>query len=194
VSRSARVERTTAETVIAVTLDLDGRGRATIDTGIGFYDHLLASFAHHGLFDLEMATKGDLDTDDHHTVEDTALVLGEAFSQALGDRAGITRFGDAAVPMDEALARVAVDVSGRAYSQLKIAFGGERIGGLSTQNVSHALEAFARRAQVTLHVRARGGNDHHVAEATFKAVARALAAAVAPDPRRAGIPSTKGTL
>jgi imidazoleglycerol-phosphate dehydratase len=193
-TRTATVRRTTRESDVAVSLDLDGAGIARIATGIGFYDHLLSSLAHHALFDLEVDTAGDLEVDDHHTVEDTALVLGSAFAEALGDRSGITRFGDATVPMDEALARVAVDAGGRPYAVLDLRFAAERIGGITTQNVPHALEAFTRTAGVTLHLEAGGRNDHHVAEAAFKALARALRAAVALDPRRSGVPSTKGTL
>jgi imidazoleglycerol-phosphate dehydratase len=192
--RRVTVARTTRETDVTVTLDLDGGGSADVATGIGFYDHLLTSFAHHGLFDLEVRATGDLHVDEHHTVEDVALVLGAAVGEALGDRAGIARFGDAAVPMDEALATAVVDVGGRPYAVLDLPFRGERVGGLPTQLVDHALEAFARTAGVTLHLRATGHNDHHVAEAAFKALARALRAAVAPDPRRAGVASTKGSL
>jgi imidazoleglycerol-phosphate dehydratase len=193
-SRSARIERTTRETRVDLSLELDGRGSAEVATGVGFLDHLLTSLAHHGLFDLSVTTEGDLEIDDHHTVEDTALVLGQAFAEALGDRAGIVRYGDAAVPMDEALATAVVDVGGRPYAVLDLAFSSDRIGSLSTQMIPHALEALARTAGFTLHLTARGRNDHHVAEAVFKALARALREAVADDPRRAGIPSTKGTM
>jgi imidazoleglycerol-phosphate dehydratase len=194
-ARRAERVRETRETRVRVAVDLDGRGQATIATGIGFYDHLLTSLAGHALFDLEVEAQGDLEVDEHHTVEDIALVLGEAVAVALGDRAGITRFGDALVPMDEALAQCALDLSGRPYAVLDIAFRGERIGGLSTQLVEHALEAFARTSGSTLHLRASGRNDHHVAEAAFKSLARALRVAVSPDPRRGGgVPSTKGSL
>lgn len=193
-SRSARIERTTRETRVDLSLELDGRGSAEVATGVGFLDHLLTSLAHHGLFDLSVTTEGDLEVDDHHTVEDTALVLGQAFAEALGDRAGIARYGDAAVPMDEALATAVVDVGGRPYAVLDLAFSSDRIGSLSTQMIPHALEALAGTAGFTLHLTARGRNDHHVAEAAFKALARALRAAVADDPRRAGVPSTKGTM
>ena len=192
-TRSAQTRRTTNETDVRVRLDLDGSGRTAIDTGIGFFDHLLASLAHHALFDLEVATSGDLEVDDHHTVEDTALVLGSVLADALGDRAGIERFGDAAVPMDEAVARAVVDAGGRPYAVIDLEFRADRIGALSTQMIPHALEAFARTAGVTLHVTGTGRNDHHVAEAAFKALARALRAAVAPDARRDTIASTKGT-
>ena len=151
------------------------------------------ALADHGMFDLTINTAGDLEIDDHHTVEDTALVLGSAFADALGDRAGIQRYGDAVVAMDEAIARAAVDVGGRPYSVSDLQTTGERIGNLTLQNVPHALEAFARTAGFTIHLEARGSNDHHIVEAAFKALARALRAAVEIDPRRVGIPSTKGT-
>ena len=193
-SRTATVERATSETRITLTIDLDGSGRSNIDTGVGFFDHMLTAFAHHGLFDLDVSAKGDLEIDDHHTVEDTALALGEAISKALGDRAGITRFGDAVVPMDEARASVALDISGRPYAVLDLQLGTERVGELTTQNISHLLEALTRTAGLTLHITSVGSNDHHVAEAAFKALGRALRTAVTIDPRRSGIPSTKGTL
>lgn len=193
-SRAATVERATSETRIKLSIDLDGTGRTDVDTGVGFFDHMLTAFAYHGLFDLEVSTKGDLDIDDHHSVEDTALALGEAISEALGDRSGITRFGDATVPMDEARATVALDISGRPYAALDLQLRTGRLGTLTTQNIPHVLEALTRTAGLTLHVSAVGSNDHHVAEAAFKALGRALRAAVAIDPRRSGIPSTKGTL
>jgi len=192
--RTATVERSTSETRITLTIDLDGTGRSNIDTGVGFFDHVLTAFAHHGLFDLDVTTKGDLDIDDHHSVEDTALALGEAISKALGDRSGITRFGDAVVPMDEARASVAIDISGRPYAVLDLQLRTDRVGTLTTQNIPHLLEALTRTAGLTLHITSTGSNDHHVAEAAFKALGRALAAAVTIDPRRSGIPSTKGTL
>lgn len=192
--RRATVARTTLETNVTVTLDLDGSGAATIATGIGFLDHLLTSLAHHGLFDLEIRATGDLEVDEHHTAEDVALVLGSAFGEALGDRAGIRRFGDAAVPMDESVATVVLDIGGRPYAVVDLPFRGDRIGTLPTQLVEHALEAFARTAGATLHVRGTGRNDHHLAEAAFKALARALRTACEPDPRRTGVASTKGTL
>lgn len=192
--RTATVERSTSETRITLTIDLDGTGRSNIDTGVGFFDHMLTAFAHHGLFDLDVTTKGDLDIDDHHSVEDTALALGEAISEALGDRSGITRFGDADVPMDEARASVAVDISGRPYAVLDLQLRTDRMGTLTTQNIPHLLEAFTRTAGLTLHITSTGSNDHHVAEAAFKALGRALRIAVTIDPRRSGIPSTKGTL
>ena len=193
-ARASTVERTTAETNVAIRLHLDGRGQATVVTGVGFYDHLLTSLAHHGLFDLDVRASGDLAVDEHHTVEDVGLVLGAAFAAALGERAGITRFGEASVPMDEALASAIVDIGGRPYAVIDLPFRGERVGGLPLQLVEHALEAFARTAGATIHVHGTGRNDHHLAEAAFKALGRALRAATAPDPRRTGVASTKGSL
>ena len=193
-ARRVRIGRTTRETDVTVTLDLDGSGAAGIATGIGFYDHLLGSLAHHGLFDLEIKATGDLHVDEHHTVEDVALVLGSAFAEALGDRAGIRRFGDSSVPMDESVATAVIDVGGRPYAVIDLPFRAERAGGLPLQLVDHALEAFARTAGATLHVRGTGRNDHHLAEAAFKALGRALRVACEPDPRRTGVASTKGSL
>ena len=193
-ARTATVRRETRETNVAVGLVLDGSGRATVATGIGFYDHLLGSLAHHGLFDLDVKATGDLEIDEHHTVEDVALVLGSAFDTALGDRAGIVRFGDARVPMDEALASAVVDVGGRPYAVVDLAFRGERVGELPLQLVEHAVEAFARTAGATVHLSGSGRNDHHLAEAAFKSLGRALRAACEPDPRRVGVASTKGVL
>jgi len=194
VTRTATIERSTRETSVEVTLDLDGSGEARVNTGVGFFDHLLTSLAHHSLIDLVVSVEGDLHVDDHHTVEDAALVIGEALAQALGDRAGIVRFADARVPMDEAVAEAVLDVSGRAYALIDLPFTTDRIGNLTTQNIPHALETLTRTAGLTLHVSARGANDHHIAEAAFKALARALRAAVTIDPSRTGVPSTKGTL
>lgn len=191
-SRNGACRRNTKETQVSVMIDLDGSGDANVRTGIGFFDHLLTSFAHHALFDLTVNTEGDVEVDDHHTVEDTALCLGEALGAALGDRTGIHRFGDARVPMDEAIATATVDVGGRPYCVTDLELANPFIGNLTTQNIPHALEAFARSAGITLHLTATGRNDHHVAEAAFKALARALRAAVSPDPRRSGVPSTKG--
>jgi imidazoleglycerol-phosphate dehydratase len=191
--RRVRVRRTTRETEITLALDLDGSGAADIETGIGFYDHLLASLAHHGLIDLTIRATGDLDVDDHHTVEDVALVFGAAVAEALGDRTGIVRFGDASVPMDEAVATAILDVGGRPYAMVDLPFRGERAGSLTLQLVEHALEAFARAAGATVHVRGTGRNDHHLAEAAFKALGRALRAATELDPRRRGLASTKGS-
>jgi imidazoleglycerol-phosphate dehydratase len=193
-TRRVRLTRHTRETDVTVELALDGTGAASVATGVGFYDHLLTSLAHHGLFDLSVAAAGDLEVDDHHTVEDVALVLGAALAECLGDRAGIRRFGDASVPMDEAVASAVVDVGGRPYAVIELPFRGERVGGLTLQLVEHALEAFARASGTTLHLRGSGRNDHHLAEAAFKALARALRGAVEADPRRAGVASTKGTL
>ena len=192
-TRRVTVGRRTRETEIDLTLDLDGAGRADISTGIGFYDHLLTSLAHHGLFDLQVRATGDLDVDEHHTVEDVALVLGSAFAEALGERAGIRRFGEASVPMDESLATAVIDIGGRPYAVIELPFRGERVGQLPLQLIEHALESFARTAGATLHLRGSGRNDHHLAEAAFKARARALRAAVEPDPRRQGVASTKGS-
>jgi imidazoleglycerol-phosphate dehydratase len=188
------VRRATRETSIELTLDLDGSGAAEIETGIGFFDHLLGSLAHHGLVDLTVRASGDLEVDDHHTVEDVALVLGAAVGEALGDRAGIQRFGDATVPMDEAVATAVLDVGGRPFAVIDLAFRADRAGTLTLQNVEHALEAFARAGGITLHLRGTGRNDHHLAEAAFKALGRALRAATAPDPRRVGLASTKGAV
>jgi len=194
-TRTASVNRATRETTVSVELDLDGAGNAGVETGVGFFDHLLTALATHGLFDLTVKTSGDLVIDDHHTVEDTALVLGTAFADALGDRAGIRRFGDARAPMDEAVAEAVIDFSGRPYAVIDLELSTPYLGNLTTQNIPHALEAFARTAGLTLHLRSRGQNDHHVAEAAFKALARALREAVEIDPRRGGqVPSSKGTL
>jgi imidazoleglycerol-phosphate dehydratase len=192
--RVAALRRRTRETDVTVRVALDGSGDASISTGVGFYDHLLTSFAHHSLIDLRVEATGDLEVDDHHTVEDVALVLGSALAAALGDRAGIRRFGDAAVPMDEAVATAVVDLGGRPYAVIDLPFRAERIGALSSQLIEHALEALARTSGATLHLRGTGRNDHHLAEAAFKALARALRAACEPDPRRTGVASTKGSL
>jgi imidazoleglycerol-phosphate dehydratase len=192
--RRVSVSRSTRETTVSVTLDLDGSGQSTIETGVGFYDHLIGSLAHHGLFDVVIRAEGDLAIDEHHTVEDVALVLGAAFAEALGDRAGIRRFGEARVPMDEAVASAVLDIGGRPYAVIELPFRGERVGELPLQLVEHALEAFARTAGATLHVNGTGRNDHHLAEAAFKALGRALRLACEPDPRRTGVASTKGSL
>jgi imidazoleglycerol-phosphate dehydratase len=192
--RRITVTRTTRETSVTVRLDLDGSGATAIATGVGFYDHLLGSLAHHGLFDLEVRATGDLEVDEHHTVEDVVLVLGSAFAEALGDRSGIARFGEARVPMDEALASAVIDIGGRPYAVIDLPFRGDRAGELPLQLVEHALEAFARTAGATLHVAGSGRNDHHLAEAAFKALGRALRSACEVDPRRSGVPSTKGAL
>jgi imidazoleglycerol-phosphate dehydratase len=193
-SRWATVTRSTKETQITLTLKLDGTGETNIETGVGFFDHLLNSLAYHALFDLEIAATGDLVVDEHHTVEDVALLLGAALAQALGDRSGIARFGDAAVPMDESVATAVVDVGGRPYAVVDLPFRGKRAGKLPLELIDHVLESFARAGGVTLNVKGRGRNDHHLAEAAFKALGRSLCAAVTVDPRRQGPPSTKGTL
>lgn len=192
-NRTAEERRKTRETDVTVRIDLDGSGEASVATGVGFFDHLLTSFAHHAMFDLSVETVGDLHVDEHHTIEDTSLALGTALAAALGDRSGIVRFGNAAVPMDEALSTAAVDVGGRPYAVVDARFAGERIGTMPVQMVPHAVESFARTGGVTIHLSASGRNDHHVAEAAFKALARAIRAAVALDPARQGVPSTKGT-
>ena len=192
--RWATVTRSTKETQITVTLKLDGTGATKIDTGVGFYDHLLNSMAHHALFDLEIEATGDLVIDEHHTVEDVALVFGAALAEALGDRAGIARFGDCTVPMDESVATAVVDVGGRPYAVIDLPFKGKRAGKMPLELIEHSLESFARAGGVTLNLKGRGRNDHHLAEAAFKALGRALSAAVAVDPRRQGPASTKGAL
>lgn len=193
--RRATVSRRTRETSVSVELALDGTGATEVSTGVGFYDHLLSSLAHHALLDLTVRTTGDLEVDEHHTVEDTALALGQALADALGDRAGIRRFGDAAMPMDESLATAVVDVGGRPYAVVDLPFRGERVGVLPLQLVEHAIEALARTAGATIHIRGTGRNDHHLAEAAFKALGRAFREACEIDPRRGDAPaSTKGAL
>ncbi len=194
--RTATVGRTTTETDIQLSLNVDGTGQCTVSTGIGFLDHLLRHIAVHGLFDLEIKASGDLEIDAHHTVEDVAIVLGQALDQALGDRKGIVRMGSAYVPMDEALAFVAVDLSGRPYAVIAAEWHTPAIGLLPTTLIPHFLESFAFNARLNLHARVEyGRDDHHQAEALFKALGRALDTATRLDERRAGvIPSTKGTL
>ena len=195
--RSATRSRTTSETDITLTLALDGTGQAQIQTGIGFFDHMLTAFARHGGFDLALTAAGDLHIDAHHTVEDVGIVLGAAFRQALGEKRGITRFGHALVPMDEALAEAVVDISGRAHLAWTVPFERETLGDMDTQLFEEFFRAFAGNALVTLHVNRRAGvNAHHMAEAAFKAAARALRMAVAIDPRadQNAVPSTKGAL
>ncbi len=195
-TRTARLTRTTSETDITLELNLDGTGASTIDTGVGFFDHMLTAFARHALFDLTVQAKGDLHIDSHHTVEDVGIVLGQAIRQALGDKRGITRFGQALLPMDEALAEAAIDISGRAHVAWSVAFERPMLGTMDTQLVEEFFRVLAGNALLTLHVTLRAGsNAHHVAEACFKAAARALRMAVAPDLRQNGaIPSTKGAL
>lgn len=194
-NRTARVERNTKESQVLVELNLDGSGACTIDTGVPFFDHMLAQLAKHGGFDLVVATKGDLEVDSHHTVEDTALALGQAMNEALGDRAGLCRFGDALVPLDECLVQSAVDLSGRPYLVHEEPEVVELIGSYDTTLTRHIWESIVATAKITLHVRVLSGrNAHHVVEAQFKSVARSLRAAVATDARVVGVPSTKGTL
>ena len=192
--RWATVTRSTRETQITVTLKLDGTGETSIETGVGFFDHLLDSLAHHALFDLEVQAAGDLVIDEHHTVEDVALVIGAALAAALADRSGIVRFGDAAVPMDESIATAVVDVGGRPYAVIDLPFTGKRAGKMPLELIEHVFESLARAGGMTLHIKGKGRNDHHLAEAAFKALGRALRAACAIDPRRRGAASTKGAL
>jgi len=195
VSRAARVERATKETSVTVELDLDGDGTARISTGVPFFDHMLAQLAKHGLLDLAVTAQGDIEVDAHHTVEDTALALGQALREALGDKTGISRFGDAAVPLDETLARAAVDLSGRPYLVHAEPDGmAPLIGSYDTTLTRHFFESLTATAGICLHLSVTGRNPHHIVEAQFKAVARALRAAAAPDPRARVVPSTKGTL
>ena len=197
--RTARIERKTSESHVVVELDLDGTGRHDIGTGVGFYDHMLTALARHSLIDLTVRSEGDLHIDAHHTVEDTAICIGDAIGQALGDKAGIRRYGNATIPLDEAIASCVVDVSGRPYfvhtgepeRQITAIIGGSYIGSLT----SHVFESIAHHAGITLHMTLLAGRDpHHIAECQFKALARALREAVEFDPRETGVPSTKGAL
>jgi imidazoleglycerol-phosphate dehydratase len=194
--RKASVKRKTKETDVEVAVDLDGTGTASIATGIGFLDHMLELLARHSRIDLNVKAKGDLHIDQHHTTEDVGIALGQAVKQALGDMKGITRYADVHVPMDEALTRVAIDISGRPFLVFKVKFGRAKVGSFDTELVQEWFQAFAGNAAVTLHVATLyGGNDHHIAESCFKGLARALRAAVAIDPRAANeVPSTKGSL
>ena len=194
--RKGAVTRKTNETEIAVEVDLDGAGLAKIATGVGFFDHMLDQLARHSLIDITVSAKGDLQIDDHHTVEDVGIALGQALKQALGDMKGITRYADVHVPMDEALTRVAIDISGRPFLVFKADFVRDKVGPFDTELVQEWFQAFAINAAVTLHVATLyGTNDHHIAESCFKGLARALRVAVAIDPRAAHeVPSTKGTL
>jgi imidazoleglycerol-phosphate dehydratase len=194
--RQATVKRDTRETRIAVTVDLDGTGAATLSTGIGFFDHMLDQIARHALIDIAVEAKGDLEVDMHHTVEDTGLALGQAVRQALGDKRGIARYADVHLPMDEALTRVALDFSGRPFLVFRTSFDRPKIGTFDTELVREFFQAFAMQAHATLHVETLyGTNNHHIAESCFKGLARALRLAVAVDPRQADrIPSTKGSL
>ena len=195
-SRTAQLARTTSETDISLTLCLDGTGMADIATGIGFLDHMLTALARHGLFDLTLRAKGDLHIDFHHTTEDVGIVLGRAFAQALGEKRGIRRFGQALVPMDEALAEAAVDISGRGMLIWDVRFERPKIGEMDTELFEEFFRAFATNAALTMHINQRAGhNAHHVAEACFKSAARALRMAAEPDARAGdAIPSTKGSL
>lgn len=194
--RRATITRKTNETDIAVTLDLDGTGAATIRTGIGFFDHMLDQLSRHALIDMQISAAGDLHIDDHHTVEDCGIALGKALAQALGDKAGIRRYGSFHLAMDDALVRVALDLSGRPYLCWNLPFAAPKIGSFDTELVREFFQALSVHAGITLHVDLiRGENAHHIAEAVFKALARALREAVEPDPRMEGrLPSTKGAL
>ncbi len=195
-TRTARVQRSTGETQIELALNIDGSGQSTIDTGVGFLDHMLALWARHGLFDLTVQANGDLHIDEHHTAEDTCICLGRAINQALGERRGIVRTAHSYVPMDEALARVAVDLGGRPYCIVQAVFVTPRVGQLGTDLVAHLFESIATSARMNLHAEVLyGRNDHHKIEALFKAFGRALDSATRIEPRLAGsVPSTKGVL
>ena len=194
-ARKAEVTRTTGETDITVKLELDGSGVCDIDTGVPFFDHMLNAFGRHGLFDLCVRAVGDVEVDAHHTVEDTGIVLGQAFAESLGDKAGITRFADCAIPMDETLVMAAVDISGRGQAYCDLPLPTERVGVFDTELAVEFFYAFARDARLTLHVRELAGeNSHHIIEAAFKAVGRCMRYACECDPRVQGIPSTKGSL
>ncbi len=195
-SRRATLHRVTGETDISLTLDLDGSGQSTIETGIGFLDHMLTALSRHACFDLEIKAIGDLHVDFHHTTEDVGIVLGQALARAIGDKAGIRRYGHAVVPMDEALVEAAIDISGRSFLVWDVRFARDKIGTMDTELFEEFFRGFSSNAQLSLHViRRTGHNDHHIAEGCFKAVARALRAATEADPRAQGrIPSTKGSL
>ena len=190
--REKTLSRKTSETDIKITLNLDGEGQFNNETGIEFFDHMLDSFAKHGYFNLEVRAKGDVGVDDHHTVEDVGILLGEVYNKAIGDKKGIRRMANAIVPMDDALATVAVDISGRSYSVLSIGFNKPKVGDLSTENVEHFFESFANSARININAKVEGDNDHHKIEALFKSFARALkdASTIEHD----SIPSTKGIL
>ncbi len=194
-SRQAQVTRNTNETQISVSLDLDGSGKSKLSTGVGFLDHMLDQIARHGVFDLEITAKGDLHIDAHHTVEDVGITLGQAFAKAIGDKAGVRRYGHAYVPLDEALSRVVVDLSGRPGLDMKIDFVRARIGEFDVDLTREFFQGFVNHALVTLHIdNLKGDNAHHQAETAFKAFGRALRMAVELDPRTQGVPSTKGSL
>lgn len=194
--RRATISRTTKETSIEVTVDLDGTGQYSVSTGIGFLDHMVEQLSRHSLIDIDLKAVGDLHIDQHHTTEDSALAIGEAVAKALGDKAGIRRYGDALSPMDETLTRVALDISGRPYLVWKSTFSTTRLGEMDTELFEHWFHSFAQTAGLTLHVETLyGHNNHHIIESAFKGLARALRTAVEVDPRKAGaIPSTKGVL
>ena len=194
-SRQAHNTRTTKETEIFVSLDLDGTGVCTADTGVGFFDHMLEGFAKHGLFDLDVTVKGDLNVDDHHTIEDTGIVLGETILKAIGDKKGIKRYGSCVLPMDESLVLCAVDLSGRPYYSSDLRFVFEKIGDMNTNMIKEFFYALSYSARMNLHFKQLSGdNDHHVAEAAFKAFAKALDSATLIDPRITDVLSTKGTI
>jgi imidazoleglycerol-phosphate dehydratase len=194
--RKAEIKRRTGETAISVAIDLDGTGQAEIATGIGFFDHMLTLLARHSLIDMRIKADGDLHVDDHHTVEDTGIAIGQAFAKALGDKKGVTRYADCHLPMDETLTRVAIDISGRSFLVFRTVFSAPKIGTFDTELVREFFQGFASQAGVTLHVETLyGANNHHVAESCFKGLARVLRVAVAIDPRmKDAVPSTKGTL
>lgn len=193
--RISEVKRTTRETDISCRLNLDGSGKSSIDTGIGFFDHMLTGFSKHGYFDLDFTCKGDLEVDCHHTIEDSGIVLGQAIKQAVGDKAGIRRFGESLLPMDETLVQCAIDLSGRPYLYFDETFNVEKVGNFDTEMVREFFYAVSYSAEMNLHITLEHGeNAHHIIEATFKAFARALDMAVSYDPKNTGILSTKGTL
>jgi imidazoleglycerol-phosphate dehydratase len=195
VSRTSQIHRSTRETDVQLSLDLDGSGAGGRSTGVGFFDHLLDAVARHGLLDLDARVEGDLETGAHHTVEDTGIALGQALDEALGDRAGIRRFGHAIVPMDDARASAAIDISGRPFTSFEGTFPAERVGDFDTELAEEFFRAVSNAAKLTLHVQVEAGtNAHHMVEASFKAFARALRAAVEEDERVEGVPSTKGVL
>lgn len=191
-NRKVKLSRKTKETDITIELNIDGNGTSNIDTGLKFLDHMLESFSKHGFFDLTVKAVGDIDVDDHHTVEDTALLLGECFKEALNDKKGINRMGFSVVPMDESLAQVAVDISGRNYTVFKADFKYQKIGDISSENVKHFMESFANTSLMNINIKAEGENDHHICEAIFKALARSLNSATAITHDQ--ILSTKGIL
>jgi imidazoleglycerol-phosphate dehydratase len=193
--RTAKISRQTKETKVEVSLNLDGRGTSSAHTGVGFFDHMLDLLSRHGLIDLDVSAEGDLQVDAHHTVEDVGIVLGQALEKALGDKRGIHRYGWAIVPMDESLAQVAIDLSGRPAFVFNVVFTGPTIGDFATELVEEFFKALATTARMNLHIAVPyGTNNHHIAEAIFKATAKALRQAVSPDPRSDDVPSTKGSL